>query len=758
MGLLLLLGGGAALWWHLRAPSQGEDAPTVADRQAPEEAASPTLHGTAPREGAPVASPGAMPPGAPSAPGAQLEPSRLVVTVLGPLRQPIAGARVIVTLEGRPLHTGTTDARGVARFDAVAARAVGVEAEASGFVGSGENDPALQLVPAGEAARELVLAAGVEVEGQVLDAVTQRPLAHARVRTRGGGDFGGRGDAGGRDSYGEALSDAEGRFQLHSLPLDWVVTVWAELEGYGRGETPVLYAASDASRTPIVLRLPPGGWLLATVRGPAGEVVPDAVVQARPAADEHAPRFEAATDAEGQARILGLDLDRAYRVRATSEAFAASPPSVVTTTGRDPEARVELRLRRNATLRIVCLDADGKPLASAHVHHFHGKAVDATTTPGTLVLGALRPGRWTFELAAPDHVDVELRVELAEGADVAREVRFERGVTIEGTLVDERGEPLAGQRLQVTQEGAKRSPLAFAESDAEGRFRFAGLKPGEHEVMVNQHGATPVKVVAPAQGLRVKAQRILKVTARFRVPSGGQVPDHVSVCMHTADGAGGWHGAPWNDGRVEWLCLPGKVRLGLGAEGFAHFEREVELAAGAALDLGEILLDVGLDVHGRVVDLAQQPVPDATLEISDHFGLLAQTGPDGRFRLPHMPRRPITLVSEAQGFLRTRTELDPTRPPSPFTIVLRRGGVLEGHVVVPAGRDGTNLHVSVEPADPSTPEPNREGPYIEPDGRFRSQLSAGRYTVSLRRLKDVLLTREVALVEGQVTPLELALP
>jgi protocatechuate 3,4-dioxygenase beta subunit len=373
------------------------------------------------------------------------------------------------------------------------------------------------------------------------------------------------------------------------------------------------------------------------------------------------------------------------------------------------------------------------------------------------VFRRIRPGRWTFELSAPDHGDATLTVELSEGADVVREVRFERGTTIEGTLVDERGEPLAEQRLQVTQEGAKRSPLGFTLSGKDGRFRFTGLEPGEYAIRATQHGAVPVTVRAPANGVVVAAQRVLRVTARLRVPAGGEAPPRVRLEQTSADGGGGGQTHKWSDGLVEWRCLPGKRRLTILAEGYAPFERDVELASGAALDLGEILLDVGVDLECRAVDRAGRPVAGATFEIAGQHVMLAQAGADGRFRLRHMPRRPVTLEGRAEGFLPTSVEVDATRGPAPFPFVFPRGGVLAGKLAS-AGAPDPDVWVAVEALDPATPLPNHAYLQFEPDGRFTFAFSAGRYRVSLKRLKEVLHVQEVSLVEGETTPMEFRVP
>src|SRR5687768_4084378 len=131
--VVLLLGGAIAAWWLLRAPSSSDAAPARVDRQGSGDAASPTLPGPGRRDGSSDEAPAVvdsqgsgdaasptlagpsrrdgtrleggssvLPPAPPGGAADGSEPARLIVTVVSPRRQPIAGARVVLSAMGVP--------------------------------------------------------------------------------------------------------------------------------------------------------------------------------------------------------------------------------------------------------------------------------------------------------------------------------------------------------------------------------------------------------------------------------------------------------------------------------------------------------------------------------------------------------------------------------------------------------------------------------------------------------------------------------
>jgi protocatechuate 3,4-dioxygenase beta subunit len=103
--------------------------------------------------------------------------------------------------------------------------------------------------------------------------------------------------------------------------------------------------------------------------------------------------------------------------------------------------------------------------------------------------------------------------------------------------------------------------------------------------------------------------------------------------------------------------------LRTSAEGLAVDTRTVQAHPDAEADVGDVVLEAGAALRGRVVEQGGRPVADARVSV-DHRGDRTQTGPaalaadeaewagtaaDGSFRLPGLRAGEITLVVEADG-------------------------------------------------------------------------------------------------------------
>jgi hypothetical protein len=794
-GLVLsavLLASGLGAWWLSEERGSEEQPRLPADHAQVDAAPGPILTGRAPPGEASV-TPSAATLATPAPSGvhaSQVAPARLILQLRGPDRLPVEGVHVRVLPHdvSAPEWGGHTDAAGTLHLSGIAVPHVRVLASAPGFVAVEHREH--DLGPGEERSVSLWLAAAVRLDGRVVEAATGRPLAGARVRTRGGGSTDRMSSSGGLESYGETLSDAAGLFRLTELPIDLVVTVWADLEGWTRGEAPVVFRSRSTVREPLVLSLERAGWLVAQVRGPDGEPATGATVEAyregsnplqlalpdsefipeeasSSDSDHYALVFRGQTDALGACHILGLPFDTPFFVSASAPKLARSISArQVVVTAAEPEARVQLRLRKPATLTFRSVDAGGKPLPDMTPTLWPRTGSETHRWPheGRVTLPGLRPGRVHVTLSHVGQLPVELDLVLAEGETVERTVRFEEGAAIEGLVVDDTGVPLTGVAVHASQNGQHG---AQATTDAQGRFRIAGLLPGEHDLRTYSEGvdfdadedrAPRLTTNAPAKDVRIVARRQARIVVKFRVPEGGAVPGSImSWVSDDARGSSSGSGRHWEQGRFEWLLAPGKYRIGLDAQGYAPFERSVEVRAGQLVDWGEVPLDVGLVLEGRVVDEDNRPVAD--VRVSTGFeGAAVHSGKDGRFVFPHLPRRPITIYARTEEFLDAHQEVDPTRSGAFVTVVLRRGGVLMGLVKTAEGGAGGGLDVAVTPADPSMGGHTHAWTRSDAEGRFQARVVPGRYRVEIRKGEAVLVTGEVIVHDGRKTPLELRIP
>src|SRR5207244_2759223 len=108
-----------------------------------------------------------------------------------------------------------------------------------------------------------------------------------------------------------------------------------------------------------------------------------------------------------------------------------------------------------------------------------------------------------------------------------------------------------------------------------------------------------------------------------------------------------------DDGVFRLRTGPGPQSLEVDAPGYAP--RRVEVAAvgaGETLDLGDIALEIGLAIRGRVRDAAGRPVEEAQLwtfspETMQNF--TARTGHDGGYTLAGLPPGLYSLSAHAVG-------------------------------------------------------------------------------------------------------------
>mgnify|MGYP002621790349 FL=1 len=150
-------------------------------------------------------------------------------------------------------------------------------------------------------------------------------------------------------------------------------------------------------------------------------------------------------------------------------------------------------LSRGATVRGTVVDEHGDAVADvslwaaamlegrAGTQQYASAKSDAN---GEFELEGLAPGRYGVRAEAHGHLELPepVKVEVSErGADPVQIV-LQVGGSIEGSVVDARGEPVAGARVRVSNSTWKTQ--ATARDD--GTFRIEGIKPGDHRVTASR--------------------------------------------------------------------------------------------------------------------------------------------------------------------------------------------------------------------------------------------------------------------------------
>ena len=390
------------------------------------------------------------------------------------------------------------------------------------------------LAPGGEAHVEVVMHEGGALEGRVVDA-RGRPIESARVvvsATRGSLERSTR-------------TASDGSFVFVALPEAVLVSASAS-----DGDTPdvrTTVAVPEGGRKELTIALPEARDALpVAVVDASGWPVEAAQVSASSLSPESVLRTTAFTDGHGDAslrRARGLPLR--VEVRAPSHA-----PRVVTADGSEESLRVELAPAERATGEVAA-ERGRAPIAGATVTLYTdlGARRARTDAAGGFALAELAPGnaRMTVRAAGYAPATRSVAIPSSDGRRAFAIPRVELAAegTIEGEVVDGRGDPIAGARVAkddvptwlLVGPNADANQANLAVTDAKGRFVL-------HEL---PEGAVSLDAYAPGVGRSRPGS--VKVTA-------GRTTERVRIVV-----------APGDEGAATDLAASGGVAVTLGETG-----------------------------------------------------------------------------------------------------------------------------------------------------------------------------------------------
>ncbi len=733
----------------------------------------PTAESPSPDPSAATTTQGQAPPTADEAKTAVLR-VRVVVR-----ETPLAGATVRVRRPETPsaLSVAKTGSDGVARFIGVVRSEVVVEAFAEGYRvqtreddGDGDStDLVMRLEP------------GVAFDGRVEDAATAAPVAGASVSVH---DWG--------EAFEFGPTDAEGRFHVPGVRNDDESALTASAAGYATARLGIRVDSGKVQPAEPVVRLERGGALVGVVRTGDGKPVPGATVvvafqdegptevpeegaEPEPYGEsiEHlecddwlfereggAEAARATAGPDGSFRVEGLRLDTTYEATARAAGHAGASAVRGLRAGR---VGVTLSLRRSAVVLLRVSVPAGLLLPSdARVRVFqHGLPVkpDGRAADGRFRFGALDPGPAIAFVQADGFRSAKEKIRLAEGERAEVEIALEAGATVEGVVVDAEGHPLANAEVQVASAGQNEAVRGLylsharkAETDAQGRFSVGGIAGGP-AVLVAEWGdweaerwlATRecVHLTAPARGVRVVLTPLGGVRMRLLLPDRRLYEGEVWTSTDDADGNSSGGSDKVSGGRLEQARLEdGDWVLRVAPEGYAWIRRAFTIRDGAWIDLGDVVLDPGVVISGRVVDSGGRPVAGADISCDENDDRSTITDAEGRFSLDRFPRERVTLQVTAEGFVPEILAMEPSRTTG-LEVRLLRMATVRGSVRTTGGASAASIGLSFRP--PEARLVRRTGQrldgtqvefdlyegaeWVESDaaGRFESALAPGRW-------------------------------
>ncbi|MCP3099316.1 carboxypeptidase-like regulatory domain-containing protein [Myxococcus sp. K15C18031901] len=423
-----------------------------------------------------------------------------------------------------------------------------------------------------------------------------------------------------------------------------------------------------------------------------------------------------------------------------------------------PATDLRLVLQEGARLQGSVVDAQGLPLDGVQLSLRAGpdSRVEVVTptesdAQGRFTFGGLPPGHYVLQarLNQGARHEATLPLDVLDTRTLSPVVRLDTGLSISGTVVDASNNPVPHLELRATSTDGKlqyveqdeRIP-SWATTDEQGRFTVKHLPPGACELSTRRAGHTlgrrgagaadstaEVRVPAGATDVTLELRYLGGVRGRLV----GEDGHPISYFILNAEE----HRDP--DGSFQVDRRPsGPTTLSLSAPGRTPIEREVEVAPGQLVDLGDILVKPERKLRGRVTHaLTGAPLPSVEVALfrTDPGGLprrldgSSRTAPDGTFELDGVETTALFLEVTGSDLPRHRQAIG--AGDTWVDVRMQPGAKLLGTVRDAEGRPRASVLVMfTEPPAPREPF-EREVQYIWGDaqGFVKEGIVPGTYWV-----------------------------
>ena len=694
--------------------------------------------------------------------------------------QPVAGAAVSLFkqekgqnflrmmrghMEHRPLAEAIVDKEGRFVFADLASGRYRLHVKASSF--AAVDVPGVEI-PGGAEASSLpeegfdlgvvVLEPGVTLKGRVVDA-EGKALPEVFVRGRREGKLFSFSE---EDSF-RTRTDAEGTFRFDDLQAGDRLFLSARLQGHVEAQ---LNGVVVPVETPLQLVLKPEAQISGWVRTTNGEPVVGAQISVHQEVRFRDMRH-ALSDEEGRFTVEGLGAGKVQMEVRAEGYLSTSVPDLQLAVGEHP-ADLEIVLEQGGLeVRGRVMDADRGPVAEAHLSLQQGDSSSTFVTDkdGYFEGTVERPGVYELGAYHRDFPPVERMVEVKVGQPV--EVIFQRGFTVDGQVVNEAGEAVAGASVLLGDVGMYGAGPAGA-TDREGLFTIEQVPSGTYKIFVehsdyapNVPGAVVVVEEEPATGLLLRLGHGTTVTgqisglefAEFARLTVLAISPGQSMLTGEVDFEGGY--------RIPNLG-PGIWQVMAQSSGRGVMEL-VEVPEGTPEIVVDLAFGDGYAVEGRVLR-KNQPMDGASLFVrglGTSTTRSTQTDQQGRYRVEGLKAdRYLLEVTEGRNFsLLARREVEVSEDRT-FDVILQegrlRGRIVDAITNEPLAAAMLTAEPVLEAGGIETPRPLNGA--SDPLGEIDLRLTDGLW--SLRVEKEGYGMRQVEVEippEGDLTGFELAL-
>jgi len=600
---------------------------------------------------------------------------------------------------------------------------------------------------------DVELPSAERVVGRVTEE-TGKAVSGAKVRVRSGSIFEVDEDA----RYSEATTGPDGTFSITNAPgRSGTLSVWAP------GRVPYSQFATRWTGVETVT-LRGGGSISGTVFDPSGKPADSTIVICGLRA--------AKTDATGSYRLTGIS-QGTWTVLALGRGdWASQNDAVRVTKGRTTE--ISLRLVRSASVTGSVIDeATRRALHGVRVSQsvggfdFRGSQVASRSTrtdaKGKFRITGLAPRRYSIRASKTGYLSATMPgIVAAISPPGAVAIALRKAASVTGRVIDEKGSPVPGTRVQFVAEQGIRAigrsgraafvgRLGVGTTGPDGLFRLLGLEPAKNRTLEAMRVGY---VSARRAGITLQAGEVVKdislvlrrgLEARGRVvDSAGEAIAGAEVWLLPAESGenGGMmiygekpDASSGPDGSFLIGGLePGNYALAVSHEGYARKQvPSVSVRAEALNEWPSVVLTPGVAIAGFVRSRAGEPVAGAQVFSFGEGTMLGNSSTDsrGQFRLDGFGAdRAVNLSVRAEGYATLQQAVTP--PAENLSLVLKATGKISGRVE----DAGTNRPVTDFAASYADPQGNRFGGILSneafhsEDGSFEiSEVPAGTWKV-----------------------------
>ncbi len=362
---------------------------------------------------------------------------------------------------------------------------------------------------------------------------------------------------------------------------------------------------------------------------------------------------------------------------------------------QSPQSDPPLAQSANSSIKVIVLDAQGKPLSDATVHAeiVNTRGEDSSEdrelkADAEGVVQVELPKTFTHLRLWPEKKRFASVWAIWDRADVPAEYTFqmEPGTTVGGRVLDEQGKPIAGAKVDVSLEKAHKDPRGGGRfdyvpwlasytravtTDHDGRWQIDNLPDitaGELLLIVthpdfissrraDRDAVVPTKIMREGKSTLTLKSGVV-VQGRVTDPDGRPVKDATIISGDDPICSVQSKCATDAVGKYRLVAVPtGRMALTVIAPGWAPQCHWLELKP--SLPAQDFCLARGKPIRLRIVDSNGKPVPEATVsamhckECSSIWETYytSQSGKDGVWEWPSAPDGSVYLEIEAKGFI-----------------------------------------------------------------------------------------------------------